>query len=245
MPFLRYYQPRLFASVAEFGMGYQVVCSRTDPGTAEIYMLFNHEFMLPISEIFRADPLLTGALPEDWENILRNNAQVYSADLIPCDTNMFVRHPVLMRMTSGPGGQPVSASPPDPTDPTATPTPYGHLPFPRATMTDNERFVRFTLFPSDRRVDPDTGEVLPGTFAAPASEERVVHGGFAAVGRFALPSLHPAVWRRDIIPPANIPYMAGAVVPMFGQAGGGAEVKFVQQLASGSAHRKPARIGEF
>lgn len=243
MPFSRYHRPQFFAPVAEFGMGYQVVCNRNDPSTAEIYILFNHEFMLPISEIFRIDPLLTGVPPEDWERTLRSNAIVYSADLIPCDTNMFIRHRLLMDMTSGPGGQPPSASPPDTTDSTVTPTPYGHLPFRKVTATDHERFVRFTLFPTDRRVDPDTGEVLPGTFAAPASEERVVHGGFAAVGRFALPSLHPAVWRRDIIPPANTPYMAGAVVPMFGQAGGGAEV--MQQLSPGSAHRKPARIGEF
>jgi hypothetical protein len=72
----------------------------------------------------------------------------------------------------------------------------------------------------------------------------MVPSGFSAVGRFALPSLLPAIWRREIVPPLGTTYLCGAVVPMYGQAGGGVEVKFDNGAAAGSAHLRAASIPE-
>jgi hypothetical protein len=243
MPFQLYYAPDSFTRFTEFGMGFHIVSNYPQPGRLqEIYILYNQEFMLPIDEIDLVDTALISLAPADIEPAIRSMAASYTADLQPCDPATFSSHPLLQRLTAGATGRPTSPSSGAGT-PTPTPPPYGHLPFHRQTLSDSERFVRYTIFRNDRRVTP-TGEVVADTFAAPASEERVIHNGFAAVGRFALPSLLPAVWRRDIIPPAGTPFVCGAVVPMFGQAGGGAEAKFIAILPAGSAHLRVASVPE-
>lgn len=238
MPFQIYQNPNRFDGVLEFGMGYHIV-----QDNQEVYILFGHEIVLPISEAFLIDPYLARAPASYIENWVRNNSPPFPRDLDPCRADAFIHHPVLRNLTAGPGGA-VSAPPPTPGTPVAGPVPYGHLPFSRTTLSDSERFVRYTTFRTDRRINSLTGEVLPGTFAAPASEERMVPSGFSAVGRFALPSLLPAIWRREIVPPLGTTYLCGAVVPMYGQAGGGVEVKFDNGAAAGSAHLRAASIPE-
>jgi hypothetical protein len=248
MPFQIYRNPNQFAGVPEFGMGYHVVESnyRVAESDADVYILFSHEFVLPIGEVLSVDPGLAASAPIDIETWVRNNSPTFPADLNPCRPGVFGSHPILRPFTSSPAGG-VSAPPSGPATPPAppaAPVPYGHLPFLRATLTDSERFVRYTTFRTDRRVDPAAGALRDGTFAAPASEERMVPSGFSAVGRFALPSLLPAIWRRDIVPPAGTAYLCGAVVPMYGQAGGGVEVKFDWGAPAGSAHLRVASIPE-
>jgi len=243
MPFQIYPSPSHFSSPAEFGTGFHIASTYPQPGQMpDIFIIFSQEFVLPIDEIFLVDPVLRDVPAEDLEAAVRQNPVQFNVDLQPCPSQFFTSHPLLAQLTSGPGGLP-SAAPAAPGTAPPVPTPYGHLPFARQTVTDHEHFVRYTLFQTDHRVMAN-GAVLPGTFAAPASEERVVPNGFAAVGRFALPSLHPAIWRRDIVPPAATLYFCGAVVPMFGQAGGGAEVKFDRGAHAGSAHLRSAKIPE-
>jgi len=50
--------------------------------------------------------------------------------------------------------------------------------------------------------------------------------GFGFRRRAALPSFFPHVFRWKMEPPPNTSMLCGAVVPMYGQAGGGAEVCF-------------------
>jgi hypothetical protein len=243
MPFQLYHDPHHFDQHPEFGLGFHIVSTpRGAPGAREIFILFGQLYLLRIDQLATIYPLLNSVRPEDMEQATDTEARAnpYSSDLTQCDAAFFTSDPILMALTSGPGGTP-SAPPPTPGAALSPPLPYGHLPFQRNTRTNYERFVRFTAFATDPRITSDGG-LLPGTFAAPASEERMVPGGFAAVGRYALPTLMPAVWRRDIIPPINRPYHSGAVVPMFGQAGGGVEVMFGQALPANSAHQRVARI---
>ena len=102
---------------------------------------------------------------------------------------------------------------------------YGHLPF-KGKTTNGDKFLRFEPWPTSIRVVLST--VSDRTFAGPVSERPLVPNGFAAVGRYALPSLLPACTVWEISPPAGTDLEAGASVPLFGQAGGGAEVCFTK-----------------
>src|SRR5215831_12422856 len=73
---------------------------------------------------------------------------------------------------------------------------------------------------------PKNREILSGTYGFPESELPFVPTGFAAVGRYALPDLPPACRRYEIIPPPGHTIECGASVPLYGQAGGGVEVRF-------------------
>jgi len=46
------------------------------------------------------------------------------------------------------------------------------------------------------------------------------------VARFALPSLMPACYRYELQPVTGTVIECGAAVPLYGQSGGGVEVKF-------------------
>jgi hypothetical protein len=104
---------------------------------------------------------------------------------------------------------------------------YGHLPF-SATTYPETVIYRWEAYPTSRRIDikanPPT--IAQDTYAAPASEVPFALTGFAAVARFALPSLKPACFRYELQPVAGTPIECGAAVPLYGQSGGGVEVKF-------------------
>jgi hypothetical protein len=108
---------------------------------------------------------------------------------------------------------------------------YGHLPF-KSNTEDREVFFRWEAWPTSRRILTARNEVVADTFASPHSEVPFIPTGFAAVGRTALPSLFPAVFRYEIKPPPTTPILCGAVVPMFGQSGGGVEVCFTSQFTN-------------
>ena len=85
-------------------------------------------------------------------------------------------------------------------------------------------------------------QVVPWTFASPSSEIPLVPTGFGAVGRFALPTFFPAVFRWEIQPDAGGSLLCGAVVPMWGQAGGGVEVCFDQLVSNKGPIADPVLI---
>jgi hypothetical protein len=103
---------------------------------------------------------------------------------------------------------------------------YGHLPF--GAMTDAQSVIyRWEAFPTSRRIKQISsgGTIASDTYAAPASEVPFAPTGFSAVARFALPNLLPACFRWELQPvPCSLE--CGASVPLYGQSGGGVEVKF-------------------
>lgn len=100
------------------------------------------------------------------------------------------------------------------------------------TLKANRVFYRYSAFSPDKRVDPKTGNFLPGTYAAPASEVPFVPTGFIAVGRFALPNTLPASYRYEIEAPRGTSVDFGTVAPAFGQAGGGVEAYFAKSVTN-------------
>jgi hypothetical protein len=116
---------------------------------------------------------------------------------------------------------------PLPTPPARPASIYGHLPFGTTTASDTVIY-RWEAFPTSRRITRTTGggTIAADTYAAPASETPFAATGFSAVARFALPNVLPACFRWELQPPANTPIECGASVPLYGQSGGGVEVKF-------------------
>ena len=119
---------------------------------------------------------------------------------------------------------PVGPLPPSPPRP---PSIYGHLPFKATTLPDTVIY-RWEAYPTSKRINRTTipPSIAKDTYAAPASEIPFVPTGFGAVARFALPNLMPACYRYELQPMAGTPIECGAVVPLYGQSGGGVEVKF-------------------
>jgi|SRR6267154_48217 len=107
----------------------------------------------------------------------------------------------------------------------ASPGIYGHLPFSGATEA-NDVFYRCEPWPTSKRVNQSKNEIVAATYACPASELPFLPTGFAAVGRYALPNLLPACFRWELQPTAGSAVHCGASVPLYGQAGGGVEVRF-------------------
>jgi hypothetical protein len=147
--------------------------------------------------------------------------------------------PNMINLLSGPPpgappSQPPGAPPPPPIRPTlvpAPPRPPGGLPLPphlpmQTNTLDREVFYRCEAFPTSKRIDQARKTIAPLTYAAPFSEVPFIPTGFAAVGRFALPSYFPAVFRWELQPQIGTSILCGAVVPMYGQSGGGVEVCF-------------------
>ncbi|MBR1124225.1 hypothetical protein JQ628_22045 [Bradyrhizobium lablabi] len=139
---------------------------------------------------------------------------------------------------------PVGPLPPPPARP---PYVHGHLQF-HATADANDIFYRYEQFPTSRRILPDDPtdpndtrliRVLAGTYAAPFSEAPFVPTGFAAVGRFALPLMTPARWRYELRPVPGASFKCGACVPLYGQAGGGVEVMYVNDTPNDGEIAKP------
>lgn len=108
---------------------------------------------------------------------------------------------------------------------------YGQLPLSGVTEL-NDVFYRCEPWPTSRRIDQANQTVDAGTFAWPASELPLVPTGFAAVARYALPSLLPACFRWELQPQPGAQMDCGASVPLFGQSGGGVEVRFRNQTTN-------------
>ena len=88
------------------------------------------------------------------------------------------------------------------------------------------RYTRFSAFSLDKRVDPATGDFLPGTYATTLTDEPMAPSGFAAVGRYALPNIMPSKFLHSLTSHAGAPVRSGTVAPAYGQSGGGVEVFF-------------------
>lgn len=101
-----------------------------------------------------------------------------------------------------------------------------------------ERFLRFSAFPDDIRIQED-GSLTAGTYVT-TYEDGMAHvrTGTDAVRRYALPNPEPAVHRYQLQPPQPIPVRRGRVQPAFGQPGGGTEVIFEDGAPAGTKRKQ-------
>jgi hypothetical protein len=132
---------------------------------------------------------------------------------------------------------PIGTLPPPPLRPSAI---YGHLPFVATTLPETIIY-RWEAFPTSKRIDRNANPptIAKETYASPASEAPFALTGFAAVARFALPNLMPACFRYELQPVAGTSLECGAAVPLYGQSGGGVEVKFTNKTNNRCAVADP------
>ena len=113
-----------------------------------------------------------------------------------------------------------------------------------ATVSRPTVFHRFTGSPVDPRL---TGSTLAkDTYLTTQLDQSYANTGFAAVGRYALPLPTPASHVFEYEIPAGTHLLVGTVLPSFGQAGGGVEVKLLAPTTvnlRGHMHLEAARIG--
>ncbi|WP_181701930.1 hypothetical protein [Chthonobacter albigriseus] len=107
---------------------------------------------------------------------------------------------------------------------------HGSPSFSRTTAASHS-FVRYSMYRNDRRLSPFG--FIAGTYATTIADAQMVTCAFAAVGRYALPSIAPPVHVFVDTAPANLALQVGTVAPANGQAGGGTEVLFPTGTGSG------------
>lgn len=92
-----------------------------------------------------------------------------------------------------------------------------------AKLSKPTLFYRYISSPTDIRL---SGKVLDqGTYLTTALDFGYANTGFAAVGRYALPLPVPASHVFQYVLPKGTPIQIGTALPMFGQSGGGVEIK--------------------
>lgn len=112
-----------------------------------------------------------------------------------------------------------------------------------ATLSNATTFYRYASLPFDPRL---SGNVLAqGTYLTTSSDLGYANTGFAAVGRYALPMPFPASYVFEYELPAGASILVGISIPMFGQSGGGVEVKTVTPLTLTATVKPPTRIDDY
>ena len=197
---------------------------------SNFYLIVSCRMVILLDENTFAEPESSFFLPDQNER-LSTDAHTRSF------MDWFLSRPILETVTTATPQQawvafmgaigpvtPIGPLPPFPPPP--PPSIYGHLPFKAKTLADTVIY-RWEAYPTSRRIDLKAKTIAKDTYAAPASEVPFAPSGFAAVARFALPNLMPACYRYELQPDANTDIECGASVPLYGQSGGGVEVKFV------------------
>jgi|ERR1700728_2123764 len=203
-------------NLPETGMGFQLV-SASWHGESAVLIVLNAELAFDLSQV----ELLAGTDPAI---ILTNGIRVQN--LMRQDGVTIVGRPephsfkLLESRVSGPGIIPLATAT---TATTSSPIAQLSSLVKNVTLSANRVFHRYSAFNPDHRVDPITGNFLPGTYAVPESEVPFIPTGFAAVGRLALPNLKPASHHYLLEAPSGTQVAFGTVAPAFGQAGGGVE----------------------
>lgn len=199
----------------ETGMGFQLV-EAINWGKPTPFIIFNSELAVDISGL--------DLIPSDDPSVILNNG-LSIIELLKSDREDIFSAPgphsfKLLSHRISSAQSPISKG---------LPSLQASMPsslVKKVVLHSNRAFHRFSAFNPDRRVNPKTGDFLPGTYATPESEVPFVPSGFAAVGRFALPNNLPASHHYVIEAPAGTTVAFGTVAPAFGQAGGGVEAYF-------------------
>ena len=198
-------------SLSETGMGFQLV-EATVWGERRKLLVFNTEHAVDLTELDLPET-------EDPFQLLRNERKITAYLQGQSEVLFMAPQPHSFELLSSR----ISASA---TSPSAALAATSSSLVKHVKLKGNRTFYRFSAFKPDRRVNPATGDFMPGTYATVDSELPFVPTGFVAVGRFALPNNLPASYRYEIEAPAGTSVSFGTVAPAFSQAGGGVEAYF-------------------
>jgi hypothetical protein len=216
----------LATNYPESGMGYQIFDAALSRINRRFFLTLNGEFVIPFST--RAELRIELGVVGVWGlDQLRERADRLSFD----DEPRLVARQLDWRL---------AASLLDPE--IATDQALSDIVRPQEVvgmqhLTEPRLYVRYSAFPNDRRVMSD-GSFVAGTYATTYNDASMTPSGFAAVGRYALPSPLSAQFLFPIVTDAS-PVYVGTATPNYGQAGGGVEVLFPSGASpvAGRPHR--------
>ncbi|HWA47236.1 MAG TPA: hypothetical protein VG742_03135 [Dongiaceae bacterium] len=215
MQLLRVENPEAFAEAPEAGMDLHIAT-----GTGGIFVVVGQRVAILLEDVL-SEPV-AGYFEQPWlrPGLERGECEAYFQEWLR-------RLRAAPPLNPAPLGFVVMPRGPLPATPWRPSVVHGHLPF--TTTTDSSTVIyRWEAFPTSRRITrtPAGGTIAKDTYAAPASEVPFAITGFAAVARFALPNLMPACYRWELQPDSGTLIECGASVPLYGQSGGGVEVRF-------------------
>lgn len=216
----------LASTYPESGMGYQLFEGSLSQWTRRFFLALNGEFIIPFSSLTE----LRVELVRVSEAGTRNLPEISVKVTLTAEPS-FVAKQLGWRLAASLLDPNIETSPRlremvTPQDIVA-----------RELVREPRLYCRFSAFPNDRRVNRD-GSFVPGTYATTYNDLSMVPSGFAAVGRYALPSTLSARFMYPIVTGAS-PIYVGTATPNYGQAGGGVEVMFPSgaQPSPGTPHR--------
>ncbi len=203
------------AALPETGMGFQWV-EATTAHRGRRFLVFNGEIAYDLTDLALREGSDPATALANGELIVRAIKETGAGLFVAPQPSGFVLLQSRVALSAvaagvGPGGLPISS-------PSSL--------IKSTVLTASRVFHRYSAHHPDRRVNPVSGDLLPGSYAVPESEVAFLPTGFAAVGRLALPVSLPASHHYVLEAPAGTSVRFGTVAPAFGQAGGGVEAFF-------------------
>lgn len=214
-------------SQPESGMGFQVAeVARPYAREEEPWLVFNAEIAISFASTLET---------RTWEG-MRNAGSLEWLEAQAEQADRYYREPRVVVTRSGVGLAIRAYG----TASALSPAPLSLI---KKTVTKaGSRYCRFSAFENDRRVDAKTGSFLPGTYATTGTDEPMAPSGFAAVGRYALPNVHPSSFLHYLSSLSGEAIHIGTVAPAYGQSGGGVEVFFPAGARNSAGKRESRQI---
>ena len=204
-------------ALPESGMGFQHVTAIFQGQTGQ-FLVLNAEWALELTELGLADGADPATIEANGARVMAAVRDVMARYLASWAPRSFAIQTARIGASTPRAAGPVIAQPSSLVK--------------RCLLPASRTFHRYSAFNPDRRVDPCTGDWLPGTYGTTESEVPFVPTGFVAVGRFALPNQLPASHFYTIRAASGTNVSFGTVAPAFGQSGGGIEAFFAGALVN-------------
>lgn len=114
---------------------------------------------------------------------------------------------------------------------------------PEELTKKDEKFIRFSAFEEDFRIDKVNKKVLPGTYATTREDaEYCLQNSINPVSRYALPTQQQIKYAFHILPLEKTPIKRGKVEPANDQPGGGVEVLFTKGTTNNTVSLPPQTL---
>ena len=200
-----------FIQSPETGMGYQILEASLKPDLPSYVLIVNAELAIERKEhrIFLAEALAEAVAVMAEGRILKALCETpEKVDFrVLSRSEALAKGLIEMRAGKAEEGPAIEASP--------------------QMSAAAEKFLRYSAFANDRRINFSDGSVKPGTYTTTYDDGTAyIKTGMDAVRRYALPNPAPAVNKFELKPPTQIQVRRGTVSPAYGQPGGGKEVIF-------------------
>lgn len=204
----------------ESGMGFQVVNATFQDNRIRECIIINATLAEPVDD--RSVQRVLAAMKEEYSEVFYKFAEP-STEIIDVrlkkDMGIFRTKTSLMLEEFGESKSAVNA--------------------PEGYTKINERFIRFSHFEDDKRIDKVNKCLLPGTYATTFDDATYcINNKIDPAERYALPNTLTINYAFHVLPSERTPIKRGIVEPANGQPGGGEEALFTKGTSHNTVVRK-------